>query len=103
MSGALGGFPIEVDERTKAMRLTTNDRDHQRKPERSGPHERFRRAPGAQPDRQRILYGPRVDALTGQRRAVSARPVHMLVLPDLQEQIELFREESVVVFEAQPE
>src|SRR6266566_1417849 len=103
MSGALGGFPIEVDERTEAMRLTTNDRDHQREAERPGSNERFRRSADTQPDRERILHGPRVDALTGQRRAVSARPVHMLVLPDLQEEIELLGEESVVVFEAQPE
>src|SRR5881409_2962708 len=103
MSTALGGFPIQVDERTEAMRLTADDRDHQRKPERPGADERFRRAADAQPDREWVLHRPRVDTLAAQGRAVLAGPVHMLLLPDLQEQVELLREERVVVFEPQPE
>ena len=41
--------------------------------------------------------------MAGEWRAVLARPVNVRVLADLEEQIELFREQRVVVFETQTE
>src|SRR5205085_934131 len=82
MSGAFSCFPIQIDERTEAPRLTADDRDHKRQPQRPRSHERFRRSADTEPDRKRILHGPWVDPLTGQRWTVLTRPVHMLVLAD---------------------
>jgi hypothetical protein len=58
---------------------------------------------GAEPNRQPFLQRPRIDALAGQRRAVFSGPVHVLVLANRQEQVELFREEGIVIFELEPE
>src|SRR5258708_560655 len=85
-----GGLAIQIDQRPKTARLTPNDRDHQRQSERPGSRERVRGAADADPNRQRILYGPRIDALSGQCRPKLAGPVHMLMLTDIEQESELF-------------
>src|SRR6267143_4905581 len=102
-AGLPAGLPIEIDQWSEAPRLAADDRDHQRKTERAGADERLGRAADAQPDRQRILQRPGVHTLSGQRSAVLAGPVHMLVLTDVQQQLELLFEQRVVVVQAEAE
>ena len=62
-----------------------------------------RRAAHPQPDRQRVLERARVHPLPGQRGTVAARPVNVRVPPQLEQQVQFFREERVVVLQRQPE
>ena len=63
----------------------------------------MRRPADAEPDRQRILYGPRIDALPGQGGTVLARPLHVLIRANVQQQIEFFGKQLVVVFQSEAE
>ena len=103
VAGLRAGPAVEVDERREPARFAADDRDHQRQAEQAGPHERFRRAPDADPDRQRVLRRARVDALPGQGGAVPARPGDVHRVADLQQQVELLGEQRVVVVEVEPE
>src|ERR1700733_2651030 len=103
VSGACSSFAIEIDQRAEAMRLAADDRDHERQAEQSRAYERFRRATDADPDRQRILQRARIDSLAGQRGAMLARPSYMRVFADFQQQLELFLEKGIIVFELQAE
>src|SRR6185295_19647509 len=71
------------------------------KTQRTGASERARCSADAQPDWQGILNWSWIDALPRQSRAVRARPVHALSLANLQEQIEFFGEQFVVVVEVE--
>src|SRR5262245_39727940 len=97
MTGAPARLAIEVDERTEAMRLATDDRDHERQSEQARAHERCRGAAHAHPDRERVLERPREHALAVQRRTELARPLRMRVVAQLEEELELLGEELVVV------
>src|SRR3954471_21028384 len=103
MSGLLTGFSVQVDERTKEARLTADDRNHQRKSERAGASEGCWSSANAEPDRQRILKRPWIDTLSSQRWSVLARPGDVLVVANLQKELELLREERVVVVQAKSE
>jgi hypothetical protein len=103
MAGAHPRFAVTVDQRPEPVRLSTDDRDHQRQAERAGASEGARRASDAEPDRQRVLQRARVNSLAGEGSAVLARPVNMRVLADVQKQIELLGKERIVVFELQAE
>src|SRR6185503_4505626 len=100
MAGRFSRRTVEIDQWTKPPRLTTDDRDHQWQPQLAGTHERGRRPAYAEPDGQRVLHGSRIHPLPRERRAVLPAPVDVLIRPDLQEQVELLREERVVVLEA---
>src|SRR5258708_1772985 len=96
VSGAETRFAIAVDQRPKTVRLASDDRDHQRQPEHPGANKGARRASNTEPNRQRVLQWSRVDSLSGQCRAVFARPLYVRVLPDLQKQIKLLGKERIV-------
>src|SRR5207237_8220935 len=103
VSGSVPGAPpdvaVEVDERPEAPCLAADDRDHQRETEETRAGEGRRRAADAEPDRQRILQRSRVDALSGERRPVFARPLDVLVVADREQELELLLKERVVVLE----
>ena len=90
-------FAIQVDQRSETMSLTADDGDHERQPQGAGTHERLWSAAHAEPDGQRVLQWPRVDALSNERGTVFARPLHRVVVADGQQQVEFFREQRVVV------
>ena len=69
----------------------------------SGSDEGIRSPADAQPDRYGILHGSGVDTLAGQWRSMPARPLDMLVLANVEEQLEILRKQRIVVFESQPE
>ena len=100
---AAAGFAVEFDVGTEAMRFTADNGDHQRKSQRTGARKGSGRAPDTQPDGQRILQGPRVDTLPGERSTVLARPVDLRALTNLQQQFELLGKERVVVVEIETE
>ena len=52
---------------------------------------------------QRILHWSGIDALSRQGGPVLPGPVDVLVLPDVEEQIELLGEERVIVVQLEPE
>src|SRR5882672_2002015 len=81
--GFLAGSAVKINERAKALRVSTNDRDHQGQPQHSGTNERLRRATNTEPNRQRVLNRTGIDALTGERSAVLAGPVNRRVLTNL--------------------
>src|SRR2546423_2793429 len=100
MSETLPGFAIKLDERPEPVRMSADDRDHQRQSERAGASERVGSATDTKPDRQWILDRPWVDALAGERWAMFSRPGDVLVVADLEQQVELLGEQLVVVLEA---
>src|SRR5450631_2845633 len=79
---------IEINERTKAPRLTTDDGDHQRQSQRTGTGKGFRCPADPKPDGKRILHRSRIDALTGERGTMLAGPVNQFVFTDVEQQIE---------------
>src|SRR2546423_7473278 len=89
MSETLPGFAIKLDERPEPVRVSADDRDHQRQSERAGASERVGSATNAAPDRQGVLDRPRADALSRQGRAMFSRPGDMLAVADLEQQVEL--------------
>ena len=101
---ACGAGPaVEIDQRGELARFAADDGHHQRQPEQTRPDERLGCAADPDPDRQRVLRRPRVDALAGERRPMPARPRHVRRVPDLQEQVQLLGEQRVVVREVQAE
>src|SRR5438309_10640002 len=103
MSESLTGFPIEIDERTEAMSPAANDRDHQRKSKRAGTGERLRSSADSQPYRQRILHRPWIDSLPRQCGPMLARPGDVLIVADLEQQVQLLRDQRIVLLESVPE
>ena len=85
------------------MRLAPNDGDDQRQPQHAGPHERRRRSPDPDTDRQRVLHGPRIDALAGERGAIFSLPLDMCLLANLKKQFEFFGKELIVVVQIETE
>jgi hypothetical protein len=71
------GVAVQLDQRREGSRIAADDRDHERQTQRAGADERGPRAPHANPDGQRVLQGPGVDALAGERGAVPAGPVRV--------------------------
>src|SRR5205085_12284616 len=98
-SGQPPGFAIEVDERPETPGLAADDRDHQRQAERAGAGERAGGPTDPEPDRKRILQRPGIDTLAGQGGTMPAGPGDVLVVADLEQQVQLLREQRVVVLE----
>lgn len=59
--------------------------------------------PHPKPDRQRVLQRSGVDGLPGEGRPVLARPVDMGMLTKLQQKLQLFCKQRIVVVEVQSE
>ena len=74
VAGARRRLAVQIDERDEALGLTADDRDRQRQAERPGADDRLGRAADGDPHGQRVLDGPRVDALAVERRAMAAGP-----------------------------
>src|SRR5271170_2350818 len=83
-------FAIEINERTKAPGFTTDDGDHQRKPQRTGTGKGFRCPTHPKPDRKRILERSRIHTLAGERGTMFAGPMNQFVFTDVEQQIEFF-------------
>ena len=98
-AGAAARLAIEFRQRPKARRLAADDRNRQRQAERAGARDRLRRAAGGDPDRQRLLQRARIDALAVKRRAMPAFPSDQRLGADLKQEIELLREQLVVIVE----
>src|SRR5687768_13110373 len=103
MSRAPAGVAVQFDERGKALRLAADDRQREGKPECPGANDRLRRPPNRDPDRQGVLHWPRVDAEVFQRSTMLSRPGDTLLLAKLQQQLQLFGEEVVIVAQVVPE
>ena len=93
------GAAVDLGERCEALGHAADDRERHRQAERSGARRRGRVAADRDPDRQRILERPRVDAGAVERRAMAPGPGDVLRLAQLQQQLELLDEELVVVGE----
>ena len=70
----LGGAAVQLGERREALGLAADDRERHRQAERARAHDRLRRAADGDPDRQRVLQRPRVDALAVERRRGGGPP-----------------------------
>ena len=92
-------FAVELHQRTEAARIPTNNCHHQRQSKQAGTRERLRGATNSEPDRQRILHGPRIDALAVQRWPEFAGPGDPLVGAQHQQEVQLLSEQRVVVLE----
>ncbi len=103
VSRAAACFPVHFDEGAEAMRFSADDGDRQRKSQRAGACKRLWCAADTDPRGQRILDGPRKDALPGQRRAMLAGPVDVGILTNLEEQLKFFRKKRVVIVEIEAE
>ena len=89
--------PVQRDERRKALGLAADDGQRERQAEPARAHHRLRRAAGRDPDRQRVLHGPRPHARILQRSPQASRPGDAFARADLQQQVELLGVEVVVV------
>ena len=97
--GLGGGLAVQLGERREALGLPADDRQRQRQAEHAGAHDRPRRAADGDPDGQRVLHRPRVDAEAVERGAVAARPRDVLARAQREQQLELLGEQLVVVVE----
>ena len=91
------GLAIQLDQRDETLRFATNDRDDEGKPEPPGANDGVRVAADANPDGQRLLHRARVDAEVVERRPADPGPGDVLVVPELQQEVELLGEQLVVV------
>src|SRR5580704_19474096 len=98
-AGAAARLAVELGQRPKSRRLAADDRDRQGQAERAGARDRLRRAAGRDPDRQRPLQRARIDALALERRAMTTFPRDLGLGANLKQEIELFREQFVVILE----
>lgn len=94
-----GRLAVEIEERRKTPRFTADDRQRHRQAERTGTGNRLRRATDGNPERQRVLQRAGIDAAAVDRRTHLALPGHRFAVAQRHEQIELFLEQLVVIFE----
>ena len=99
VSSPSSGLTVEVHQRPKPARISTDDRDHQRQPQRARTRERARRSTDPQPDWQRVLHRPRINTLAGQGRPEFTGPGDVLVVADRQQEVQFLGEQRVVVFQ----
>jgi hypothetical protein len=85
------------------MKVAPNDGYRERKSQGSGACERLRRAADAEPDRNLLLMRSWKNALAGKGRPEAALPGHVSLIAQLQEKIELFREQRIVVLHGEAE
>ncbi len=88
---------VEVDERPKAVGLPADDGDRQRQPQQAGAGKAVGRSPHAEADGQDRLHGPGPYTLACQRGPVPAAPVHLDLVAQMQQEIQLLGEELIVV------
>ena len=98
-AGAAARLAIELGQRRKSRRFAADDRNRQRQAEGAGARGRLRRAAGGDPDRQGLLPRARIDALALERRAMQALPRDVWLIANLKQEIELLREQLVVILE----
>ncbi len=98
-AGAAACLAVELGQRPEPRGLAADDRDRQRQAERAGARDRLRRAAGSDPDRKRLLQSTRIDALAVERRSMPALPRDHGLGADLKQEIELLREQLVVIVE----
>ena len=103
MACAFAGFAVEIDEGAETVGFAADDGDHEGKAEVAGANEGFGGSTYSQPDGQRVLQRTRVNALACERGAMSAGPVDPGIFAELEEEVELFGEEVVVVLEFEAE
>ena len=89
--------PVELGERRELRRRHADIGERQRQTERAGARDAVLRAAGADPDRQPVLRRPRRNGRILQGRAEAALPGDALGGVELDEQLEFFREQIVVV------
>src|ERR1700733_6768853 len=99
----MAGFAVEIDEGAEAAVLAADDGDHEGETQEAGAGEGRRGATDADPNGQWVLQWARIDALAGEGGAMLAGPVDVVAFADLEEEVELFGEEGVVVFEFEAE
>ena len=97
MAGLRPGAPVELDVRGELRRRHPDIRQRQRQPERARPDRTARCSPGPDPDRQSVLQRTRRNRRILEGRAKAALPGHALGRIELQEQIELFREQLILI------
>ena len=98
---AASGLAMKVGEGREPLRFAADDRKRHRQSQGSCPHHRLRGAADRDPDRQPVLDRTWVDAEVVKRGPVFAGPRHAHALPQLEQQLQLLREELVVVIEVQ--
>jgi len=103
MTCASARFPVKIDERAESMKVAANDGNHERKSQGSGPRERLRRAADAEPDWDLLLMRSWKNSLAGKGRPEAAPPSQVSLIAQLQEKIELFREQRIVVLHSEAE
>ena len=96
-------FAVKIDEGTEAVCLAADDRDHQREPEQASANERLWGPADADPDREALLQRPRIHALSAERSSELAGPLGVFLIAEPQQELQLLREELVVVAEVETE
>src|SRR5947209_9116481 len=79
VSRAQSRFTVAIDQWPKTVRFPADDGDHYWEPEHAGANKRAGCASDTEPNRQRILQRARINSLSGECRAMLARPVHVRV------------------------
>ena len=97
MTGFDAGFFIKIDQWFETMRFAADDGHHQWQAEPAGPYKGLGRTADANPNRKTGLYRPGINGLVCQGRPEPAGPGNLLMIPDLQEQIQFFFEEGVII------
>ena len=98
VAGLRRGLAKQLDERREALRHAADDGERHRQAERAGADGRRRIAADRDPDRD-FVRRARIDRLVVERRAVLALASDAFVVADRQQELELFREQLVVVVE----
>ncbi|EGE58611.1 hypothetical protein RHECNPAF_2940051 [Rhizobium etli CNPAF512] len=97
MAGCRPGVSIEIDERPETFEMAADDGDHQRQAECAGAGEGFGRSADTKPDGQPILMRTRINPFAIERWAEAALPFDMRRLVELEQEIELFDEQCVII------
>ena len=103
VAGLRAGLAIQVDQRTEPVRLSADDRDHERQAEFAGTGKGRRRAADAEPDRKLGLQRTRENTLVVQRGAVASAPRDRGFGADFEQEFQLLLKERIVVFEVEAE
>ena len=95
--GLEGSAPVDLGERGEPLRHPADDRERHREAERPGAGSGSGVASDRDPDRERVLRRPRVDARVVEWCAKAAGPGDVLRLAEAEQQVELLGEQLVVV------
>src|ERR1700722_967533 len=97
MTGGFACLPVEFDQWREPMCLAADHGDHEWQAQCAGARERLRCAADTDPYRQRVLQRAGIDGKVVESRPVLSGPGHELVVADLQEEIQFFDKECIVV------